>query len=64
MKREELFMNKYTAIANTNEFGLTRGSKYMLENPKTGSVYVHNSKGEYLTYCRKDSFDNWKLINK
>lgn len=50
-------MEKYKARANTNEFGLIRGNKYILENPKTGSVYVYDTKGRYLTYCRKDSFD-------
>ena len=57
-------MDKYEATANTNEFGLTRGTKYILENPKTGSVYVYSLTGEYLTYCRKDSFDNWKSVNQ
>lgn len=56
-------MEKYKATANTNEFGLTKGTKYILENPKTGSVYVYSGKGKYLTYCRKDCFDDWKLVD-
>lgn len=51
-------------MANANEFGLSKGTEYIIENPKTGSVYVYSTKGKkYLTYCRKDIFDNWKLIN-
>ena len=57
-------MEKYKATANTNKLGLTRGTKYILENPKTGSVYVYSLTGKYLTYCRKDSFDNWKSVNQ
>ena len=41
-------MEKYKATANTNEFGLIKGAKYILENPKTGSVYVYSSKGKYF----------------
>jgi hypothetical protein len=54
----------YYAVANTNEFGLTKGKKYVIESISIGSVYVYEINGDYLTYCRKDSFDNWKLIER
>jgi hypothetical protein len=46
---EVLFMDKYKVVANTNEFGLTKGTKYIVENPRTRSVYVYSTKGKYLT---------------
>ncbi|EXG87900.1 hypothetical protein K413DRAFT_4802 [Clostridium sp. ASBs410] len=57
-------MDKYRAVANTNEFGLIKGTKYIIENPMTGSVYVYSLTGKYLTCCRKDSFDSWKSVNQ
>ena len=56
---------KYSAIANINESGLTRGKEYFIENTGSGSVYVYDIDGSYLTCCRKDSFDNWiPIINQ
>jgi hypothetical protein len=55
-------MNKYHAIANTNEFGLTKGKQYIVETGGIGTVYVYDVQGNYITYCRMDSFDNYKLI--
>lgn len=56
--------NKYYAISNTNEFGLTIGKEYIVETIHIGSVYVYGINGDYLLYCRKDSFDNYRLISK
>jgi predicted ATP-grasp superfamily ATP-dependent carboligase len=53
---------KYYAVANTSEYGLTKGKEYIIETSGIGSVYVYGINGDYLTHCRKDSFDNWKLI--
>jgi len=55
---------KYYAIASTNEFGLSRGKEYIVESVSIGSVYVYGINGDYLTYCRKDSFDNWRKIEQ
>jgi hypothetical protein len=43
---EVLVMDKYRAVANTNEFGLIKGTKYIIENPMTGSVYVYSLTGK------------------
>lgn len=53
---------KYYAIANTDEFGLTIGKKYIIESQSIGTVFVYGINGDYLTHCRKDSFKNWELI--
>lgn len=54
--------DKYYAMANTNEFGLKKGKKYVIENPKTGSVYAHDTDGTFIAYCRKDSFDYYQAF--
>lgn len=50
-------MDRKYGIANTNEFGLKEGQKYIIESTHTGSANVYNLKGDYLTYCRLDSFN-------
>ena len=53
---------KYYVIATTNEYGLTIGKQYIVESAGYGSVYVYGINGDYLTHCRKDSFDKWKPV--
>lgn len=56
-------MFKYMAIANTNEKGLVKGEKYIVESNNNGTVNVYTININYLMVCRVDSFDNWIPIN-
>lgn len=52
-------VDKYKAVANTNENGLIKGESYIIENDHTGIVDVYSVTGTYLMQHRKDNFDNW-----
>lgn len=56
-------IDKYTAVANTNENGLVKGKKYIIESKHTGTVDVYDTNGNYLLWHRADNFDNWVVIN-
>jgi hypothetical protein len=53
---------KYCAISNTNDCGLIKGNQYIVEKSNTGSVYVYDMQGNYITLCRNDRFDNWSVL--
>ena len=56
------YVQRYMAIANTNEFGLVSGKQYLVENPSIGMADVYDMDGNYLKSCRIDSFDHWTQI--
>jgi hypothetical protein len=55
-------MNRFTAVANTNENGLTYGKEYIVKSNYNGTVDVYDMIGNYLMIHRTDSFDNWHKI--
>jgi len=54
--------DKYKVVANTNEGGLTKGDKYIVENQHNGRVDVYTILGHYLMSHRTDNFINWERI--
>ncbi len=55
-------VDKYKAVSNTNENGLSKGERYIIESSHTGNVDVYTMDGTYLLWHRKDNFDNWVNI--
>jgi len=54
--------NKYYAVANTNEKGLKKNSKYIVESVSLGIVDVYDLQENYITSTRLDNFDDYQPI--